>query len=185
MKSTVVPLNILNKCLEIAWIARKAKDRDVTATVNRWFSNRTGNVIRRRERARKGLNATFVANLPLRHWSSQLFDLRAPSSTDVPVLLLNQPQQVRRVLWLTKSCVCKGVCSNDVTIFCGSRAIYPQSLRSLSSRFSLSSKTDPPIPLVLLLYKKVMRRREGAYSIRAFVWYYGQWLSAYSGTGAY
>ena len=42
MKSTVVPLNILNKCLEIAWIARKAKDRDVTATVNRWFSNRTG-----------------------------------------------------------------------------------------------------------------------------------------------
>ena len=29
-------------------------------------------------------------NLPLRHWSSQLFDLRAPSSTDVPVLLLNQ-----------------------------------------------------------------------------------------------
>ena len=25
------------------------------------------------------------------NWSSQLFDLRAPSSTDVPVLLLNQP----------------------------------------------------------------------------------------------
>ena len=25
------------------------------------------------------------------HWSGQLFDLRAPSSTDVPVLLLNQP----------------------------------------------------------------------------------------------
>ena len=25
------------------------------------------------------------------HWSSQLFDLRAPSSTDVPDLLLNQP----------------------------------------------------------------------------------------------
>ena len=32
-----------------------------------------------------------VLNLPLCHWSSQLFDLRAPSSTDVPVLLLNQP----------------------------------------------------------------------------------------------
>ena len=32
-----------------------------------------------------------MLNLPLCHWSSQLFDLRAPSSTDVPVLLLNQP----------------------------------------------------------------------------------------------
>ena len=32
-----------------------------------------------------------MSNFPLCHWSSQLFDLRAPSSTDVPVLLLNQP----------------------------------------------------------------------------------------------
>ena len=32
-----------------------------------------------------------MPNLPLCQWSSQLFDLRAPSSTDVPVLLLNQP----------------------------------------------------------------------------------------------
>ena len=32
-----------------------------------------------------------MPNLPLCHWSSQLFDLRAPLSTDVPVLLLNQP----------------------------------------------------------------------------------------------
>ena len=32
-----------------------------------------------------------VPNFPLCHWSSQLFDLRAPSSTDLPVLLLNQP----------------------------------------------------------------------------------------------
>ena len=31
-----------------------------------------------------------MPNLPLCHWSSQLFDLRAPSSTDVPFLLLNQ-----------------------------------------------------------------------------------------------
>ena len=30
-------------------------------------------------------------NLLLCHWSSQLFDLRASSSTDVPVLLLSQP----------------------------------------------------------------------------------------------
>ena len=32
-----------------------------------------------------------MINLPLCHWLSQMFDLRAPSSTDVPVLLLNQP----------------------------------------------------------------------------------------------
>ena len=32
-----------------------------------------------------------VPNLQLCHWSSHLFNLRAPSSTDVPVLLLNQP----------------------------------------------------------------------------------------------
>ena len=32
-----------------------------------------------------------MPNLPLCHWSSQLFNLPTPSSTDVPVLLLNQP----------------------------------------------------------------------------------------------
>ena len=32
-----------------------------------------------------------VLNLLLSHWSSQLFDLHVSSSTDVPVLLLNQP----------------------------------------------------------------------------------------------
>ena len=32
-----------------------------------------------------------MPNLPHSHWPTQLFDLRAPSSTDVPVLLLNQP----------------------------------------------------------------------------------------------
>ena len=30
-------------------------------------------------------------NLPLSYWSSQLFHLSAPPSTDVSVLLLNQP----------------------------------------------------------------------------------------------
>ena len=39
----------------------------------------------------KDLTRLPVPNLPLCHWSSQLFNLRAPSSTDVPVLLLNQP----------------------------------------------------------------------------------------------
>ena len=45
-----------------------------------------------------------MLNLPLCHWSSQLFDLRAPSSTDVPVLLLNQPivSRVTRILQLIK-----------------------------------------------------------------------------------
>ena len=42
IKSTAVPLNTLHKCIVIAWIARTAKDRDVTANANRWFSNRTG-----------------------------------------------------------------------------------------------------------------------------------------------
>ena len=32
-----------------------------------------------------------MRNLLLCHWSSQLFDLRAQSSTDVPILFLNQP----------------------------------------------------------------------------------------------
>ena len=31
-----------------------------------------------------------MPNIPLFHWLSQLFDLREPLSTDVPVLLLNQ-----------------------------------------------------------------------------------------------
>ena len=39
---------------------------------------------------RTKLDRLPVPNLPLSHWSSQLSDLRAPSSTDVPVLLLNQ-----------------------------------------------------------------------------------------------
>ena len=37
---------------------------------------------------RKGLNSTICRS---HDWSSQLFDLRAPSSTNLPVLLLNQP----------------------------------------------------------------------------------------------
>ena len=32
-----------------------------------------------------------MSSSPLCHWSSQLLNLRAPSSTDVPVLLLNPP----------------------------------------------------------------------------------------------
>ena len=36
--------------------------------------------------------------------SSQLFDLRAPSSTDVPVLLLNQPKIVPNIGDKTAKC---------------------------------------------------------------------------------
>ena len=36
------------------------------------------------------LTRLSVLNLPLFHWSRQLFDLRAPSSTAVSVVLLNQ-----------------------------------------------------------------------------------------------
>ena len=45
--------------------------------------------VRGKEQAR-----LLVPNLPLCHWSSQLFNLRAPSSTDIPVLSLNQPIKI-------------------------------------------------------------------------------------------
>ena len=37
-----------------------------------------------------------MPNLPVCHWSSQLFNFRAPSSSDVPILLLHQ----RIIIWL-------------------------------------------------------------------------------------
>ena len=45
------------------------------------------------KRAKRTKTCSPMPSLPLSHWSSQLFDLRAPSSTDVPVLLLNQPNE--------------------------------------------------------------------------------------------
>ena len=42
---------------------------------------------------RTKLDRLPVPNLPLSHWTSQLSDLRAPSLTDAPVLLLNQPSR--------------------------------------------------------------------------------------------
>ena len=39
-----------------------------------------------------------VPNLPLCYWSSHLFDLGAPSSSDVPVLFLNQP-----IVWAARA----------------------------------------------------------------------------------
>ena len=55
-----------------------------------WFSNRTGTSVDNGKARRKDLTWLQVFNLPFCHWSSQ-FDLRALSSTDVLVLLLNQP----------------------------------------------------------------------------------------------
>ena len=45
-----------------------------------------------------------MPNLPLCHWSSQFFDLRAPLSTDVPVLLLNKPNYSRSVFLVFDCC---------------------------------------------------------------------------------
>ena len=44
-----------------------------------------------------------MLNLPLCHWSGQLFDLRASSLTEVPVLLQNQPYKLERGLEPTKT----------------------------------------------------------------------------------
>ena len=47
----------------------------------------------------KDLTPLPVPSLALSHWTSQLIDLRAPSSTNVPVLLLiNQPNGSAREL---------------------------------------------------------------------------------------
>ena len=56
-----------------------------------WFSNRTGTSFDAWKARENDSTLLPVPNLSLCHWSSKLFDLRAPSSTDVPVLLLNQP----------------------------------------------------------------------------------------------
>ena len=43
------------------------------------------------ERGKQAERWLLVPNLLLRYWSSQLFGLRMPLSTDIPVLLQNQP----------------------------------------------------------------------------------------------
>ena len=56
-----------------------------------WRQN--GNVSDDGKARGKDLTWLPAPNLPLCHWSSQLFDLRAHSSTDVPVLLLSYPNK--------------------------------------------------------------------------------------------
>ena len=59
-----------------------------------WSSNRTGTSVDDGKARGKDWTLLPVANLPLCHWSSHLFDLRASSSTEVSVLLLNQPNVI-------------------------------------------------------------------------------------------
>ena len=60
------------------------------------FSNRTGTSFDGGKARGKDLTLLPVPNLPLCHWSSKLLDLRGPSSTDVPVRLLNRPKSQGR-----------------------------------------------------------------------------------------
>ena len=62
-----------------------------------WFSNRTGTSVNDGKVREKNWTWLQVPNLPLCHWSSQLFNLHALSSTDVPALLLNQPNVQHQV----------------------------------------------------------------------------------------
>ena len=61
-----------------------------------WYSNRTGTSVDDGKAREKDWTRLPVPNLQLCYWSSQLFNLRAPSSFDVPVLLPNQPIIVPR-----------------------------------------------------------------------------------------
>ena len=63
------------------------------------FSNRTGTSGDDGKARGKDLIRFPVPNLSLCHWSRQLFDLGAPSSTDAPVLLLNQPWRNKSILF--------------------------------------------------------------------------------------
>ena len=47
-----------------------------------------------------------MPNLLLWYWSSQLFGLRVPLSTDIPVLLLNQPNFLNSTLCVFKKYTC-------------------------------------------------------------------------------
>ena len=59
------------------------------------FSNEMVTSVDNRKVCGKEKTQLQVPNLMLCHWSSLLFDLHAPLSTHIPVLLLNQPN----VLW--------------------------------------------------------------------------------------
>ena len=83
-----------------SWVPQRFL-RSVKLLSNRLIWQQDGNVIRRRESARKGLNSTFGAQFSALPLVKPVFDLRPPSSNDVPVLLLNQPN-----FSLTRDAVC-------------------------------------------------------------------------------
>ena len=91
-----------------------------------WFNNRTGKSVDDGKARRKDCAQLPMLNLPLYHWSSQLFDLCVPS-TDVWVLLLNQPIisycksvfynfSKQTLVWALKLKVCLSF--DDVVITC-------------------------------------------------------------------
>ena len=64
---------------------------DITYDLLGSINNRTGMPVDDGKVHGKDQTRLPVPNLPICHWSRQLFDLRMPSSTDIAVLLLNQP----------------------------------------------------------------------------------------------
>ena len=78
---------------------RPWRSSDVLSVWLGWFSIRTGTSVDDGKAHGKDLPRLPLPNLPLCHWSTQLFNLRAPSSTDVPILLVTQPNQTDRKCW--------------------------------------------------------------------------------------
>ena len=73
-------------------------NNDLCYPIQGWFSNRTGTSVDDWKARGKDYTRLPVPNLPLCYWSSHLFDLCAPSSSDVPVLLLNRP-----IVWAARA----------------------------------------------------------------------------------
>ena len=80
---------------EGGYVRNIADERTTVPVLIGWFSNRPRTSFDDGKAGENDQTRLSVPNLSLCYWSSQLFDLRAPSSIDVPVLLLNQPNIFR------------------------------------------------------------------------------------------